>query len=460
MCMLMKSIWPVSRRGSSIKWPLSRQFPRGLLTLAIETSCDDTSVAILEKHENQSATLHFNAKITSDSRAYGGVHPIVAHESHQENLAGLVNKALESLPLQPATAGFRNTLLVSSIDGISQRKKPDFVTVTRGPGMRANLITGVDTAKGLAVAWQVPILGVNHMQAHALTPRMVSALHAMKNNPHERHENDPPYPFLSLLVSGGNTMLVHSRDLCDHKILANTTDIALGDMIDKAARDILPEPVIKAAANVAYGGLLESFAFPVPSPCYEYRPSVRSLAPLSEPTNYGWSINPPFLNPGPGGVKRFDSAFSFSGIGSKAKDIIKHRPTLDMMERRHLARDTMRVAFEHLASRVIIALESSALENVKTLVVSGGVASNQYLKHILRSILDSRGYRDMRLLSPPPKFCTDNAAMIAWSGIEMWEAGWTSELEFIATKQWSIDPDAADGGILGIPGWKRVEKSS
>jgi N6-L-threonylcarbamoyladenine synthase len=456
----MKSLCLVSRRAYSIQRPVSRRFNRGLLTLAIETSCDDTSVAVLEKDANETATLHFNSKITSDSRVYGGVHPIVAHESHQENLAGLVNKALESLPLQSPTAGLESAIVVSSEHGTSLRKKPDFVTVTRGPGMRANLITGVDTAKGLAVAWQVPILGVNHMQAHALTPRMVSALHANESKPYERHDNDPPYPFLSLLVSGGNTMLVYSRDLCDHKILANTTDIALGDMIDKAARDILPESIIKSAANVAYGGLLESFAFPDSRSSYEYRPSLKSLAPVSEPSKYGWSINPPFLNPGPGGIRAFDSAFSFSGIGSKVKDIIEHRPTSDLIERRDLARKTMSVAFEHLASRVVIALESLRLENIKTLVVSGGVASNQYLKHILRSILDSRGYGEMRLLFPPPKFCTDNAAMIAWSGIEMWEAGWRSELEFIATKQWSIDPEAADGGILGIPGWKKFAQHS
>jgi N6-L-threonylcarbamoyladenine synthase len=452
----MKSIWLVSRRAYSVERPISQQFHRGLLTLAIETSCDDTGVAVLEKHENRSAFLHFNSRITSDSREHGGVQPIVAHESHQEKLAGLVSKALESLPLQSPTAGLANTILVSSENGPSLRKKPDFVTVTRGPGMRANLITGVDTAKGLAVAWQVPILGINHMQAHALTPRMVSALHANERSPDERHDNDPPYPFLSLLVSGGNTMLVHSRDLCDHKILANTTDTALGRMIDKAARDILPETVLKSAANVAYGDLLESFAFPDPSLSYEYRPPTKSLSPVSESTEYGWSITPPFLNPGPEGIRKFDSAFSFSGIGSKAKDIMKHRPTSDLAERRLLARKTMSVAFEHLASRVIIALESPSLENVRTLVVSGGVASNQYLKHILKSILDSRGYGDMRLLFPPPKFCTDNAAMIAWTGIEMWEAGWRSELGFIARKQWSIDPEAADGGILGTTGWKKV----
>jgi N6-L-threonylcarbamoyladenine synthase len=138
---------------------------RNLLTLAIETSCDDTSVAVLEKHHDNSATLHFNSKITSDNRAYKGVYPIVAHESHQKTLANLVNDALRSLP--PATssaADLGNTVLVKGTQVTELKKKPDFVTATRGPGMRASLITGVDTGKGLAVAWQVPFLGVHHLQ--------------------------------------------------------------------------------------------------------------------------------------------------------------------------------------------------------------------------------------------------------------------------------------------------------
>src|SRR5438046_2026401 len=127
----MRTTWLPIRRTH-----YSRQIPRihnrTLLTLAIETSCDDTSVAVLE---------------------------------NQQNLAALVQAALVHLPIQrSAVAHPGNALLVDC----ELRKKPDFVTVTRGPGMRANLNTGLDTAKGLAVAWQVPLLGVNHMQAHAL----------------------------------------------------------------------------------------------------------------------------------------------------------------------------------------------------------------------------------------------------------------------------------------------------
>lgn len=114
---------------------------RELLTLAIETSCDDTAVAILEKTQlrngNVGATLYFHKKVTSNNTAYHGVHPLASLCSHQENLANLAEEAIKHLPLN---------------------RIPDFVSVTRGPGMRNNLCTGLDTAKGLAVAWQVFLL--------------------------------------------------------------------------------------------------------------------------------------------------------------------------------------------------------------------------------------------------------------------------------------------------------------
>jgi len=411
---------------------------------------------VLEKHENNSATLHFHSKITSDNRSYGGVYPIVAHESHQKNLASLVDQALHSLPVQPsATAHLGNALLIKSKYGTQIRKKPDLVTATRGPGMRASLITGVDTAKGLAVAWQVPFLGVNHMQAHALTPRLVSALHAAESGTDGAVEHDPAFPFLTLLVSGGHTMLVHSRSLCDHEILANTTDIAVGDMIDKCARDILPSAYLELAPDVMYGRLLESFAFPDQQAIYNYIPPSSFTRPRGV-KDYDWTINPPYSSPGPEGLTKYANAFTYSGLGSSVKRIVNQQPEMDDTQRRILARETMAVAFEHLASRVLFALERADIRDIKILVVSGGVASNHYLKAILREILDMKGYKDMQLVFPPPKFCTDNAAMIGWTGIEMYEAGWRTSLDAMAIRKWAIDPMAEDGGVLGIDGWENV----
>ena len=426
---------------------------RTLLTLAIETSCDDTSVAVLEKH-NHKSKLHFHSKITSDNRAYQGVHPLIALDSHQKNLATLVNTALESLPIQPsAIAHLGNTLLIDHGRGAQLRKKPDFVTVTRGPGMRANLNTGLDTAKGLAVAWQVPLLGVNHMQAHALTPRLVSSLEADDDS----RGPEPDFPFVSLLVSGGHTMLVHSRGLYDHQILAKTSDIAIGNVIDKCARDILPASALGTNGAVTYGHLLEDFAFPGGSQDYGYiAPATRGEEIKVKDTGYGWSFTPP-LSQTRVGAKDNLMEFSYSGIGSTVKQIMMSKPEMSDIERRILAQETMRVAFEHLASRLLIALQRQEMKTVDTVVVSGGVASNQYLKHVLRANLDRRGFENMRLTFPPPNLCTDNAAMIAWTGTEMWENGWRSDLEISSLKEWAIDSADQDGGVLGADGWMSMQ---
>lgn len=425
---------------------------RSLLTLAIETSCDDTSVAILERTPVRTR-LHFHEKVTSDNRAYYGVHPLVALESHQKSLAKLVRTSLQSLPEQPsADAQLEKALVVSEHDFYRVRRKPDFVTVTRGPGMRSSLATGLDTAKGLSVAWQVPLLGVNHMQAHALTPRLVAALKSAEDSPSVK----PEFPYLTFLVSGGHTMLVQSKSLCDHKILATTTDMAIGDAIDKCARDILPTDILESGSNVMYGRLLESFAFPSGPEGYAYiAPASKGEEIEVKKTGYSWSFTPP-LSQSSSGAKTNALEFCFSGIGSTVKRAMKENPDMQTEERRVLARETMRIAFEHLVSRLLIALKDAELKKIQTVVVSGGVASNQYLKHILRAMLDRRGFTDMHVNFPPPSLCTDNAAMIAWTGMEMWEAGHRTDLEALTLRKWAIDPEAEDGGILGVDGWMTV----
>jgi N6-L-threonylcarbamoyladenine synthase len=319
--------------------------------------------------------------------------------------------------------------------------------------MRANLNTGLDTAKGLAVAWQVPLLGVNHMQAHALTPRLVSSLEADDDS----RAPEPAFPFLSLLVSGGHTMLVHSRGLCDHQILAKTSDIAIGNVIDKCARDILPASALGTTGAVTYGRLLEEFAFPDGFEDYGYiAPATRGEEIKVKDTGYGWSFTPP-LSHTRAGAKDNIMEFSYSGIGSTVKQVMMSKPEISDIERRILARETMRVAFEHLASRLVIALQSQEMKTVDTVVVSGGVASNQYLKHVLKANLDKRGFENMRLTFPPPGLCTDNAAMIAWTGIEMWENGWRSGLEISSLREWGIDSADQDGGVLGADGWMSMQ---
>ena len=341
--------------------------------------------------------------------------------------------------------------------------------------MRGSLSAGLDTAKGLAVAWQVPLLGVHHMQAHALTPRLVTSLERRKGE--ENYDQDesllrPSFPFLSLLASGGHTILLESKSLVDYKILAQTSDIAVGDTLDKIGRDILPTKMLDDITDGMYARALEAFCFPpaddgtCPSTCgsqYGYvAPLTRGEEYSSKPSPYGWSLSAPFST-GIGAGRSRSREFTFTGIGSQVRKICQTRgDAMSKGERQELGREAMRVLFEHIANRVVAALEDKP--EIVTLVLSGGVASNAYLRHILASYIQIRyasiTNRHINLSSPPIDLCTDNAAMIAWAGLEMWEAGWRTDLKAHAIRKWSLDPAGLDGGILGVEGWLKVTPQS
>jgi N6-L-threonylcarbamoyladenine synthase len=423
----------------------------GLSTLAIETSCDDTSVALLElqaddasgtNHQKLRTNVVYHERITANNTAYNGIHPLIALHSHQTSLGGLVADAL------------------AKYNGA----KPTFVSATRGPGMRSNLTVGLSLAKGLALAWGVPLIGVHHMQAHALTPRLCSTLESLPDlyqGPWEPTTLQPSFPYLSVLASGGHTMLIKSTGLTDHQILATTNDIAIGDCIDKAARAILPPDVMKPP----YGKALEDFAFPNGPADYNYTaPATRGEELTRRPTKWDWSLGVPLAERG----RRM--AFSFSGLLTSIERLMRQKAQTETLEpisteeRRDLARETLRVSFEHLASRILLYLEDTigcnaeksgldASEKIDTVVVSGGVASNRYLRHLLRAMLDARGYSHIKVAFPPPSLCTDNALMIAWAGMEMYTSGYQSTFDVTPIRKWSMDKRAEDGGILGAEGW-------
>ena len=486
---------------------------------AIETSCDDTSVAVIDVHTIASAddavnirnsSTHlvrdsdlegrtgyavdvvFHEKVTANNEAFTGIHPLVALESHRSNLAPVLKRAWDALKENKREEGLCPQV--------------EFVAATRGPGMRSNLAVGLDTAKGMATALGVPLLGVHHMQAHALTPRLLKAQgnwKALRENmgygddedagyvrsfkttrddaPEGKFDLEPKFPFLTVLVSGGHTMLLNSTSLTEHQNVAESQDIALGDFLDKAARCILPQDLLKAP----YGRALEHFAFqtnvhqvedqtevyevdpsrgqhftkeftrPLHSPSYDYTPPARRQDELeTRVSEWGWGLTPP-LSESKGGEKSSRRmVYSFAGLLTSIERLVKRpEPLFTLRERQFLAREVQRVAFEHLASRILLYLDSSSTFAGDTIVVSGGVASNSYLRHVLRSILDARGHEHMKLCFPPIELCTDNALMIAWAGVEMYEAGYSSELSVGPIRKWSMDPSAADGGILGATGW-------
>ncbi|KAJ9615399.1 Mitochondrial tRNAs modification protein [Cladophialophora chaetospira] len=428
-------------------------FRRNLLTLAIETSCDDTCVSILSTNGRRTgvlADLLFNEKVTARNTGKGGILPTESLESHQANLSKLVETALPTLPDAENTVGRRTIWLR---DG-RPKPKPDFISVTRGPGMSANLGIGLTTAKGLATAWQIPMVGVHHMQAHALTPRLV---HAMSKDGHGTEGHEPDFPFLTLLISGGHTMLLYSRGLVDHEILATTTDTAIGDELDKCGRLILPKHLQEGTPDTAFGKYLSAYAFSGPEEFDFWKvPSTRAQE-LDKPVNeFGWVLSAPM-------AQNRDLAFSFSGIASQVRRLIQarnHEGAMDENERLLLARSALGTAFEHLGSRTVIALEKLRAEGVEidSLVVSGGVAANSFLRYYLRELLHVRSFGTTTLVFPPVDLCTDNAAMIAWAGLEMFQAGYTTDLGCAPVKRWSMDSRKPGGGILGIGGWVQADR--
>ncbi|GAB1725997.1 hypothetical protein NU195Hw_g5430t1 [Hortaea werneckii] len=478
-------VWPSSIRRNDAHRFSSTSNPSkggGYSVLAIETSCDDTSVALVEVPNDSSnlqsgisandaphVSVLFHEKVTANNDEYTGIHPLVALDSHRANLAPLVQRAMRRL-----------SYYASNDAPSPENSLPlKFVAVTRGPGMRSNLAVGLDTAKGIAVALDKPLIGVHHMQAHALTPRLLTA---MANEAQDAKPLEPAFPFLTVLVSGGHTMLLNSTSLTEHRTLAETQDIAIGDFLDKAARAILPPERLRPP----FGKALEEFAFcsqirkvdetmtenldiekgseyplseeviqPSEPDYSDYSPPSRRQDELeSRSTRWGWALTPPLAESKGGDKSSRRMVYSFAGLLTSIERLVK-RPDLlfSLRERQDLAREVQRVAFQHLASRILLYLESSSTFTGDTVVLSGGVASNSFLRHVLRSTLDARGYQHIKFCFPPIELCTDNALMIAWAAIEMHRAGYTSSLEIGPIRKWSMDSNAADGGILGPVGW-------
>lgn len=448
-CLLGRTISATCLRGTFASAPR-----RSLVTLAIESSCDDTCVSILSKNETHddrkaaTARVLFNEKITAKNTGKGGIVPTEALNTHQHNLAHLLEKAFAFLPdTNDTSSEFRRLALR---DG-KLKQKPDFISVTRGPGMLPSLSVGLATAKGLSTAWQIPMVGVHHMQAHALTPRLVNAM--QQDGSSSRKAPEPAFPFLTLLVSGGHTMLVYSKGLVEHEVLATTTDTAIGDELDKCGRLILPTELQQETPDTSFGKYLSAYAFRSPEEFTSWRvPRTRSEE-VDHPVNdFGWKFSTPMS-------ESKDLAFSFAGIASQVKRLMpklaNDKAFMEDTERILLARSALGAAFEHLGSRTVIALEKLRAERVEisSLVVSGGVAANDFLRYYVRKLLDMRGFKNVKLVFPPVELCTDNAVMIGWAGFEMFEAGYRTDLGCTPVRRWSMDSRHPDGGILGIGGW-------
>jgi N6-L-threonylcarbamoyladenine synthase len=307
-----------------------------VLLLGIETSCDDTAAAVVRDARDVLSTVATNQD--AFHAKYGGIVPEIASRRHVALLSAVAEDALE-----------RAELTFAQLDGFA---------VTRGPGLIGSLVVGVAAAKALAYALRKPLYAVNHLHGHVFAAFL------------DRAES-PPYPFLSLLVSGGHSQLVAVESATRMRVLGRTHDDAAGEAYDKTARLLgLPYPGGPELDRLAQRGDARAYAFP------RHRPAGDSLD------------------------------LSFSGLKTSVRYFLESEAGRGA-KREDVAASFQAAVVDVLMTRVQSAFECGAYNAV---VLSGGVAANSALQQAFRAWSASRG---IPAFIPPPKYCTDNAAMIA-----------------------------------------------
>ena len=342
------------------------------IVLGIESSCDETAAALVD--DGRTIIAQRIASQDEAHRPYGGVVPEIAARAHAERLAPLIEAVLDEAGLG-----------LSDLDGIA---------ATAGPGLIGGVMVGLVSAKALAMASDRPLIAVNHLEGHALSPRLADA--------------SLEFPYLLLLVSGGHCQILLVEGVGAYRRLATTIDDALGEAFDKTAKILgLGFPGGPAVERIAATGNAKAVALP--------RPLLGSAEPH----------------------------FSFAGLKSavlRAKQTGIHQDA-------DIAAAFQQAAIDCVIDRTRKALGTIAKPNA--LVVAGGVAANRSVRAALEALAMDHG---LKFVAPPLALCTDNAAMIAWAGLErMALKGFTSDpFDFVARPRWPLDPDAAPVRGAGV----------
>ncbi|MBQ95483.1 MAG: tRNA (adenosine(37)-N6)-threonylcarbamoyltransferase complex transferase subunit TsaD [Actinobacteria bacterium] len=330
------------------------------LVLGIESSCDETAVALVDSQRRIVAQRI--ASQDAEHAPFGGVVPEIAARAHAERLAPMIEGVL-------ADAG----IALADCDAIA---------ATAGPGLIGGVMVGLVSAKALAMATDTPLIAINHLEGHALSPRLA--------------DETIEFPYALLLVSGGHCQILRIDGVGQYRRLATTIDDALGEAFDKTAKILgLGFPGGPAVERKALAG--NAAAVPLP------RPMVGSGEPH----------------------------FSFAGL----KSAVLRAHESGQYAVADIAASFQQAAVDCVTDRLRIAL--AGMGDVDTLVVAGGVAANTVVRNALEQLAANRA---MRFAAPPPKLCTDNAAMIAWAGIE--RLGQNDPLDIAARPRWPLDPDA------------------
>jgi N6-L-threonylcarbamoyladenine synthase len=376
--------------------------------LAIETSCDETAIAILGcEGDEQSAsfTILGNALLSQIEihKQYGGVFPALAKREHAKNLVPILEAALEEAELLredtqviPEETRTKISEILVREPGLaeaffaflSECEPPaiDAIVVTAGPGLEPALWVGINFAKALALLWNKPLVAVNHMEGHIL------AALARKSEEGKFEINHVEMPVLALLISGGHTELVVMKEWLEYKKIGQTRDDAVGEAFDKVARMLaLPYPGGPEISRLAEQVRTEESATGLPD-----------LGPGADSSVL--HLPRPMINDA-------TCDFSFSGLKTAVLHLVRDLPDISENDKKHLAHE-----FENAVADVLWKKTSRALEetSARTLVIGGGVSANTHIRRVFTEKIKEHQEVDLRI--PAAALTTDNAIMIALAG--------------------------------------------
>ncbi len=329
--------------------------------LGIETSCEETGIAVYDDAQGLlSHELYSQVKLHAD---YGGVVPELASRDHVRKIVPLIEKAMADANTSP-----------QDLDGVA---------FTQGPGLVGALLVGSSVGRSLAYAWNVPAVGVHHMEGHLLAPMLETQA--------------PGFPFVALLVSGGHSMLVKVEGIGQYELLGESIDDAAGEAFDKTAKLL----------GLDYPG----------------GPLLAKLADKGEPGHYKF---PRPMTDRPG------LDFSFSGLKTFAANTIRDSDGSEQSQA------NIAFAFQEAVIDTLIIKCKRALKQtgMKTLVIAGGVSANTMLREKMTSLMQDMGGE---VFYPSLAYCTDNGAMIAYAGMQRLKAGETLPLSSKAKPRWPLD---------------------
>ena len=343
------------------------------LVLGIETTCDETAAAVVERHSDGEGQILSNVvrSQTEEHVPYGGVVPEIAARAHIDLLDGIIESAMRE-------AGIR-------FDELSA------VAAAAGPGLIGGVIVGLTTAKAIAMVHDTPLIAVNHLEAHALTPRLTNRLE---------------FPYCLFLASGGHTQIVAVVGVGNYVRLGTTVDDAMGEAFDKVAKMLgLPYP----------GG-----------------PQVEYAAQHGDPTRFAFPR--PMLG-------RADANFSLSGLKTAVRNEASRLTPLEPQDIADLCAGFQAAVLESTTDRLNVGLRlfHEKFGAPRALVAAGGVAANQAIRGALQDVASRAG---TTLVMPPPALCTDNGAMIAWAGAERMALGLIDGMDAPPRARWRLDENA------------------